>query len=147
MVVLTESKFRPANSPGRLVVVVCIMLVIAFVHAFRVGTYFDGALFTLYYSYFSDVLLPFGMYFLLCIVNVPRINLSDWRIKAILIFAASTATEILQAFGIYALGTTFDPIDIVMFGIGVLLAVFVDKILFCRFLPFWGTPKERTIDR
>jgi len=79
------------------------------------------------------------MYFLLCMNEITIPRLADWRVRALLVFAASSATEILQAFGVYALGTTYDPLDILMFAIGVLLAVFVDRIVFWRFLPFWAT--------
>ena len=110
------------NLVPRTAVVVGIMVAIAMIHAFRLGTYLDGALFTLYYSYFSDVVIPFGMYFLLCLNDITIPRLADWRVKALIVFAASSATEILQAFGFYALGTTYDPLDILMFAIGVLLA-------------------------
>ncbi|MEJ2238722.1 MAG: hypothetical protein P8X82_10530 [Gemmatimonadales bacterium] len=49
----------------RTAVAIVIVVLIALVHSFRVGSYLNGSLFTLYYSYFSDVFLPFGMYFLL----------------------------------------------------------------------------------
>jgi hypothetical protein len=42
---------------------------------------------------------------------------------------------VLQALGVPLLGRTFDPLDFVMFGVGVLLAAFVDRLLFGRFLP------------
>jgi len=40
---------------------------------------------------------------------------------------------------VFRLGTTYDPLDILMFAIGVLLAAFVDRVVFWRFLPFWAT--------
>ena len=122
----------------RTLVVIGIMLFIAFVHAFRMGTYFEGRLYTLYYSYFSDIIIPFGFYFLLSLNDRTVIFLRDWRMKAGIVFLACTLTEILQAFGIYFLGVTFDPVDIAMFGVGVLLAVFVDRVVFRRVLPFWA---------
>jgi len=115
------------------------MLVIALIHALRLGSYLDGVFFTIYYSYFSDFIIPFGMYFLLCINDSTIPFLTDWRLKALLVFAVSTLTEVMQAFGIYFLGVTFDPVDIVMFGGGVLIAAFVDRVLFWHYLPFWRT--------
>ena len=114
------------------------MLVIALIHVFRVGTYLDGMLFTLYYSYFSDIIIPFGMYFLLCLNDVSIRFLQDWWVKALLVFATASLTEVMQAFGVPLLGQTFDPLDFVMFGVGVLLAAFVDGVLFNRVLPFWS---------
>jgi len=126
------------NVIGRAAVVITVMLVIALIHVFRVGTYLDGTLFTLYYSYFSDIIVPFGMYFLLCLNDVFIRFLQDWWVKALLVFAIASLTEVMQAFGVPLLGQTFDPLDIVMFGVGVLLAAFVDRVLFDRVFPFWS---------
>jgi hypothetical protein len=125
---------------GRIALVVSILLVIALVHSFRVGTYLRGSLFTLYYSYFSDVVVPFGMYFLLCLNDVSVLFLRDWRVKAVLVFGVAASTEVMQAFGVPLLGQTFDPLDFVMFGVGVLLAALVDRSLFDRLFSWW-TPK------
>ncbi len=117
---------------GRTAVAVTIMLLIALIHSLRVGTYLRGPLFTFYYSYFSDVVLPFGIYFLLWMKDPSVPFLRDWRVKALLVFAVASSTEILQAFGVPLLGRTFGPLDFVMFGGGVLLAVLVDKFLLDR---------------
>ncbi len=53
------------------------------------------------------------------------------------VFALCTTSEILQYFGIFALARVFDPIDIVMYGIGVLLASIVDRKVFTRIFSFW----------
>ena len=124
---------------GRAAVVIPVILVIALIHVFRVGTYLDGTLFALYYSYFSDIIIPFGMYFLLCLNEVSIRFLQDWRVKALLVFAIASLAEVMQAFGVPLLGQTFDPLDFVMFGVGVLLAAFVDAVLFDRVIPFWST--------
>jgi hypothetical protein len=63
--------------------------------------------------------------------------LRDWRVKAVLVFGAASAAEVLQAFGVPLLGRTFDPLDFVMFGVGVLLAALVDRLLLDR-LPSSG---------
>ena len=117
------------------IIAICILLIIALIHAFRVGSYLSGSLFTLYYGYFSDIIVPFGMYFLLYLNETHIHFLRDWRVKAILIFGIASTTEILQCFGVPILGLTFDPLDFVMFGVGVLLAVVVDQCLINRFLP------------
>jgi hypothetical protein len=130
------------NLALRTMVIVGIMLLIALIHIFRVGTYFSGKLFTLYYSYASDIIIPFGMYFLLCLNDSHRKLLQGWVRKSLVVFVISSATEIAQAFGIYMLGVTYDPVDIVMFGVGVLLAAFVDQVVLARALPFWCPVKE-----
>ena len=118
-------------------VVTTISVAIALVHMFRLGSHLNDPWFTLYYSYFSDILVPFGFYFLLALSEFSIRPLRSWWAKAIIVFLAATTTEILQAFGVPLLGLTFDPLDIVMFGAGVLLAVIVDTLIFRRIFSFW----------
>jgi hypothetical protein len=125
---------------------VSIMLLIAAIHLFRVGTYLPGSLFGLYYGYFSDIIIPFGFYFLLWMNDVHVPFLRDWRVKAMLVFGVSSSTEVLQAFGVPLLGRTFDPLDFVMFGVGVMLAVLVDRVLLDRLLPRWSPKTENPSD-
>ena len=114
---------------------VSINLIIASAHIFRLGSYLNGDLYILYYSYASDILLPIGFYFLLCLNDVNFRLLRNWYVKALIVFLLATFTEIMQAFGIYMLGVTFDVIDILMFGIGVLLAAILDVQVFERLIP------------
>ncbi len=78
------------------------------------------------------------MDFLLCLNDVRVRFLRDWRVKAVLVFGAASSTEVMQAFGIPLLGQTFDPLEFVMFGGGVLLAALVDRFLFDRLFRFWS---------
>jgi hypothetical protein len=128
------------NKPNRTrtAVVVTILLFIALIHFFRVGTYLRGSLFKLYYGYFSDIIVPFGMYFLLCLRDDRRGLLRDWRIKAALVFGIAAFTEVMQAFNMPLLGRTFDPLDFVMFAAGVALAALADRILLTRLLSGWS---------
>ena len=130
---------RSDRSPRsrRIAVVVAIELIIASIHILRVGSYLDGVLFTLYYSYFSDIVIPVAGYFLLCLLDTEIPVLRDWRVKAFLVFAGVSLTEVLQGFGVPLLGQTFDPFDFVMFGIGALTAGFVDRVLLRRAFAFW----------
>jgi hypothetical protein len=43
----------------------------------------------------------------------------------------------MQYFGVYALASVFDPLDYLMYGIGVLLAAFVDRAILRCTLPGW----------
>jgi len=114
-----------------------IMTTIVLIHIFRVGNYLDGVLHSLYYSYVSDLIIPFGIYFLLCIAEYNIRIFRRWYVKALIIIAVTTLAEILQFFGIYALGVTFDFIDILMYIIGVGAAVIIDRLIFKRFIQFW----------
>ena len=129
---------NPKTIIVRTAVVVVVMVVVALIHIFRVGTYLSGSLFTLYYSYFSDVIIPFGMYFILCLNDRNISFLRGWCTKSLVVFGAASATEIAQAFGIYLLGVTFDPLDFVMFALGTLLAAFVDQVVLTRLLSSWS---------
>ena len=126
----------------KILIVVFIQLLIAMNHAFRLGQLLNGYWYELYYGYASDILLPFGTYFLLSINEGTIPSLQTWYVKAGIIFSLASCSEILQYFGIYALGVTFDPLDICMYGAGVLLAAFVDVKIFANLFGFWVIPKN-----
>ena len=121
----------------KVAIIIIIQLAIAAIHAFRLGQIFEGNLYNLYYSYFSDLILPFGTYFLLSANEYSIPFLRHWSVKALAVFSVATLAEILQYFGVYALGVTFDPVDILMYGCGVTLAVIVDTQVFSRMFKFW----------
>lgn len=54
----------------------------------------------------------------------------------VIVFSVMTFSEIMQLFGVYFFVVTFDLIDILMYGIGTFIAVFFDKQIFERFIPF-----------
>lgn len=119
-------------------VVFSIILLIATLHILGPGRQLSGSWHNWYYSYFSDLALPFSFYFLLCAAETNLVWLRPWWLKAGLVFGAATTAEILQFFGIYALGLTFDPLDIAMYAVGTLLAVSLEWWVFRRWLPFWS---------
>ena len=133
---------------GRTAVAVGVMLLIASDQVFRPGSHLRGTLRVLYYSYFLDVVLPFGMYLLMWQAEARVRFLRDWRLKALLVFGVASFTEVLQAFGVPLLGRTFDPLDFAMFAGGVLLAVLADRFLLVRLLPGWSPGgKAETLPR
>lgn len=133
---MQENRIR-LTQRNRIIVGVSIITIIALIHIFRVGSYLNGDLYILYYSYVSDLIIPFGVYFLLCINDLHIRILRKWYVKAALIIGVTAVAEILQLFGIYAIGITFDPVDIVMYFSGVGVAVVFDRLLFRRIIPFW----------
>ena len=98
---------------------------------------FIGRAYDLYYGYFSDLILPFGAYFLLSMNDATNPFLRKWYVKAGIVFSLASFAEICQFFGIEAWGVTFDPFDIGMYGAGVLIAAFVDVKLFANLFGFW----------
>jgi len=141
---MDDESVQSIKIPGRKIVAIAIILIVAAIHAFRLGALLNGEWYLLYYSYFSDIVAPFGFYFALCITDSSIPFLRSWKLKALLVFGASTATEVAQAFGYYALGTTYDTLDIVMFGVGVSMAVALDRLVFARYLSFWDRFDSRT---
>lgn len=127
----------------KLSIIILIEGIIAMIHIFRLGQIFEGYAYNLYYSYFSDLILPFGIYFLLSTNETTIPVLRKWYVKAGAIFLLTTGAEICQLFGIEVLGVTLDPIDICIYGVGVLMAVFVDKQILTRIFRFWATPEGR----
>ena len=115
-----------------------IILIIALIHIFKIGHYLPSELSRIYYSYFSDILLPFGFYFLLCITQYQIPLLKRWQVKMLISFLLPSFAETLQLFGIYALGSTFDPVDYVMYGIGSVTAAIIETIMFKRIFEFWS---------
>lgn len=126
-------------SKTKILIVVSIQVTVALAHAFRLGQVFSGKAYILYYSYFSDFILPFAWYFLLTINDAAIPVLRPWYAKAGTVFILCTAAEVCQRFGIEVLGVTFDPVDIIMYGMGALLAAFVDVKLFSPYVNTWAT--------
>ena len=110
-------------------VAVAVVAGVAAIHILRVGSHLRGEAFRLYYSYASDVLLPLAMYFLLCLNEQYVTILGGWRVKALVVLAAASGAEVLQGFGVPMLGSTFDPLDFLMYAVGVLVAVLVDRVV------------------
>jgi len=130
--------FRTILGSGkRIGIIIGIWILTAAVHIFRVGSYLDGEWFHLYYSYFSDILLPFTFYFMICVSEVQLPFLHHWSVKATIVFVVPAIAETCQLFGIPVLGSTFDPWDYLAYAIGALLAAAVDVWVFSRVFPFW----------
>jgi len=121
----------------KMVVISSMQIPIALLHFFT-GSNYKGPYPGFVNGYLLDILVPFGFYFLL------RLNdfslLRPWIVKSILVFRAASFVEIAQLFGVPVFGQTFDPVDFIMYGIGVILAAILDTTVFPRIFEFW-TPK------
>ena len=123
----------------RTFLIVAIQFVLAMGFIFRPASYLPQQGYILYQSYYADVMLPFGFYFLLGLNEKTFSWLRSWWLKVLIIFAGATSCEILQYFDVYAFGVTFDPLDIIAYGTGALLAAAVDQLVFPRLFRFWKT--------
>ena len=129
-----------APSIQKIILIILIQIIVALIHIFRLGQLFNGQTYIFYYSYFSDFIIPFSAYFLLSLNDTTIMFLRKWYVKAGLIFLVGVVTEISQFFGFELLGVTFDPIDIIMFGVGALGAALIDVKIFSKYFKFWSTP-------
>jgi hypothetical protein len=119
-----------------------IEFILALLHIIGIGRNSSERIFILSASYFSDLALPFGFYFLLKLSEEKITILQKWWVKAGIIFLLATFSEVGQFYGLYLLGRTFDPIDIGVYAVGVFLAAFIDWMFSIAFR-FWkiGTQK------
>jgi hypothetical protein len=131
-----------SRSLPKILVIILIQIAIALVHIFRLGQIFQGQAYNFYYSYFSDILLPFGAYFLLSLNEISLPVFRKWYLKAALIFAFTTFAEICQFLGFDVLGVTFDPFDILMYAIGVSIAALIDVQVFTKYIRYWKIPED-----
>lgn len=129
------------NFSKRRVVIICIMGLIAAIHIFRVGSYLHGEMFNFYIGYFSDFIIPFGGYFLICATEQHLPFLRNWKVKLAIAFLIPALAETCQYFGIPVLGSTFDILDYFMYALGVILAAVFDVQIFPRLFHFWRIEK------
>lgn len=125
----------------RRAVIVGIMILIAAAHILRLGSHLHGRSYVFYYGYFSDFVLPFGFYFLLCATERQTPILGHWQTKLALAFLLPSTAETCQYSGVPVLGSTFDPFDYLAYGLGAASAAIVDTQVFSRWLAFWTTEK------
>ncbi len=117
------------------VVVVCLVVPIALLHFFT-GSAYRGPCPEFVNGYLLDILVPFAFYFLLVLPEHPL--LERWPVKALLVFGAGASVEIAQFFGAPILGQTYDPLDFLMYAVGVLLAALLDTVVLARLVGFWA---------
>lgn len=118
------------------VVVACIMIMIALLHVVT-GPQYAGPFPEFVNGYLIDILLPMGLYLLLCPQDDKIRWINPWYVKAAPVFLIGVVVETLQYFGHPVFGRTFDPLDYLMYAIGVGLGIMLDKLLFPQLFPFW----------
>lgn len=127
----------------RILVGIGVMVLISLIFSFRLGSNLNGDWYIYYQSFAGDIMVPFGAYFMLTMNEIQLRFLRKWYVKAIIVFSVMTFSEIMQYFGIYFFGVTFDWLDILMYGIGTIAAAFLDKKIFERLLPSWKYDKMK----
>ena len=122
-------------------VVVSVMIPIALLH-FVTGSNYKGPHPEFVNGYLLDILVPFGFYFLLCPQDVVFSFLKPWFVKGLPVFAVGFSVEVAQFYGVPIFGRTFDPLDFVMYGMGIILAAILDTTVLPRIFDFWA-PKAK----
>ena len=125
---------------SKLLILIAILLNIAlFLENFPYGAYFEpgGFAHRLYASYFTDLIQPFGLYFVFCIIEGIFPFLKPWWVKMLIVFLIPSGMEILQGFGLDVLGRGFDGFDFLAYATGGAMAVFTERQILAR-LKFWN---------
>jgi hypothetical protein len=117
------------------IVVVSVVIPVALLH-FLTGSNYRGPYPGFVNGYLLDILLPLAFYFLLCLGKFSLLR--SWAVKGILVFGVGAVVEIAQFFGVPIFGRTFDPMDFVMYGLGVIFAAILDTTVFPRVFNFWA---------
>ena len=130
------------NLRSKQAVVVSIVMVIAMIHLLSPGRALGDPFRQYYQGYFSDIVIPLGFYFLLCLSEVQFAFLRPWYAKAGMTFSLAAFAEVLQGAGIHFIGTTFDPIDFVMYALGTSAAALLEQRVFKKVFTFWSEKRE-----
>lgn len=111
-------------------VVVVICLVVGLLH-FVAGPGYGGPWPRFVKGYLIDILLPLALYLLL---GVSWRVLADSRLaRALMVLAVGGTVEGLQYLGVPLFGATFDPLDLVMYALGVSGGVIFELVVAPRF--------------
>ncbi len=113
----------------RKVVVVLIAAAVGLLH-FLTGPHYGGPFPTFVNGYLIDILLPFAMYLVLGFVQQPIMRRPV--VRAVLVFFIGATSETLQYFGVPIFGQTFDPLDYLMFVVGIGLAIVFERTVMSR---------------
>ncbi len=81
-------------------------------------------------GYMIDILLPFAMVLVLGVADQPILR--SRVVRSALVFGVGAVTETLQYFGVPIFGRTFDPLDYLMFGLGIGLAVVFERFVLSK---------------
>jgi hypothetical protein len=109
--------------------IVCISLIVGLLHVI-IGPNYQGIFKEFIGSYLIDILLPLNLYLLLQIGLRDYLTVIKSRIiAAVFTFSFGFIVELFQLNKIPLFGTTYDLIDIIMYGIGVSLGLLIDVTL------------------
>ncbi len=107
-------------------IIVAISFFVGSLH-FIIGPNYNGVFKYFVNGYLIDILLPLNMYLLMQIALRKKMTIAWCRIIGMLFtFLFGLTIELFQYNGIPAFGRTYDPLDILMYGIGVIMGFLID---------------------
>ena len=115
-------------------IVTFIALTAAALH-FLTGESYQGPCPVFVNGYLIDVLLPMVLFLLMGLTENRVIRSTLFRACAV--FGFGCMVEASQYLGYPMFGSTFDPLDILAYTVGVLLGIVLDRLVFPRFIPGW----------
>ena len=116
-------------SRNRKLLVVGIAVSVGMLHFFT-GPEYRGPFRAFVTGYLIDILLPFAMYLVLGITDHAVILSRAARFAVV--FGIGALAETLQYFSVPLFGRTFDPLDYLMFGIGIVCAAVFEWAVLSR---------------
>jgi len=115
-------------------IIVFIALFVAALH-FVTGENYAGPFPLFVNGYLIDILLPMELILLMALIENRVIN-SAW-FRAVAVFGFGCVVEVSQYFGRPFFGSTFDPLDILAYAVGVTLGLLLDLVIFPRWVRGW----------
>ncbi len=106
---------------------------VAILHLVEIGKQLGASWRVIYSSYFSDLVMPFAAYFLLCASEEKWPWCKPWQVKLALAILVPSLAETAQYLGIPVLGSTFDPLDYSMYVIGATVAAVAEVQIVTRY--------------
>lgn len=113
--------------------IVILSLLVAALH-FLFGPGYQGPLKYFVRGYLIDILLPLNLYLLLQLPLRDRLPLKTARVTgAVSVILIGATVELLQFYKIAIFGSTYDPLDLVMYALGTGTGILVDLTIISKF--------------
>ena len=97
---------------------------------FLIGPAYQGPFRSFVTGYLIDILLPMNCYLLAQVALRKQFSVRNSRLLAVLgTFAFGAMVEYLQYLGLDFLGNTYDPWDLIMYGLGIGLGQGIDRLI------------------
>lgn len=121
------------KSKKSIYLIVAISLFVGLLH-FVTGPGYNGICKQFVHGYLLDLLLPLNLYLLLQLSLRKKLTVHSSRvIAAVATFSFGVFVELMQLNNIHLFGSTYDPLDIFMYGAGVGLGILLDLTIITGF--------------